>query len=148
MHRLDFKEASETVKAVDEELEALLRVVWGQAARERQRDLCFFLAKYPYKHFVFKNGRPLDPDGQPLPADLLGPSSNPVRPPIGRSTILAQCQPTGHSIHCHRISASISHPGALHAGIAIRPDMRGGTRMSGEPSPHARPSLTSKPLHR
>ena len=71
MHRLDFKEASETVKAVDEELEALLRVVWGQAARERQRDLCFYLAKYPYKHFVVKNGRPLDPDGQPLRADLL-----------------------------------------------------------------------------
>lgn len=56
MHRLDFKEASETVQAVDAELEARLRVVWGQAARERQRDLCFFLAKYPYKHFVFKNG--------------------------------------------------------------------------------------------
>ena len=71
MHRLDFKEASETIKAVDAELEALLRVVWGQAARERQRDLCFYLAKYPYKHFVFKNGRPLDPDGQPLRADLL-----------------------------------------------------------------------------
>src|SRR5882762_844380 len=31
MHRLDFKQASETVKAVDEELEALLRVVWGGA---------------------------------------------------------------------------------------------------------------------
>ena len=78
MHRLDFKEASETVKAVDEELEALLRVVWGQAARERQRDLCFFLAKYPYKHFVFKNGRPLDPDGQPLRADLLVANLLPV----------------------------------------------------------------------
>jgi hypothetical protein len=78
MHRLDFKEASETVKAVDAELEALLRVVWGQAARERQRDLCFFLAKYPYKHFVFKNGRPLDPDGQPLRADLLVANLLPV----------------------------------------------------------------------
>jgi hypothetical protein len=41
MHRFDFKEASETIKAVDAELEALLRVVWGQTARERQRDLCF-----------------------------------------------------------------------------------------------------------
>jgi hypothetical protein len=61
MHRLDFKEASETIKAA--ELEALLRIVWDQAARERQRDLCFYFAKYPYKHFVFKNGRPLDPDG-------------------------------------------------------------------------------------
>ena len=78
MHRLDFKEASETVKAVDEELEALLRVVWGQAARERQRDLCFFLARYPYKHFVLKNGRPLDPDGQPLRADLLVANLLPV----------------------------------------------------------------------
>jgi hypothetical protein len=71
MHRLDFKEASETIKSVDAELEALLRVVRDQAARERQRDLCFYLARYPYKHFVFKNGRPLDPDGQPLQADLL-----------------------------------------------------------------------------
>ena len=69
MHRLDFKEASETVKAVDEELEALLRVVWGQAARERQRDLCFYLAKYPYKHFVLKNGRPAGDD--PWEADTL-----------------------------------------------------------------------------
>jgi hypothetical protein len=71
MHRLDFKEASETIRAVDEELEALLRVVWGQAARERQRDLCFYLAKYPYKNFVFKNGRALDPDGNLLQPDLL-----------------------------------------------------------------------------
>jgi hypothetical protein len=78
MHRLDFNEASETVKAVDQELEALLRVVWNLAARERQRDLCFFLAKYPYKHFVFKNGRPLDPDGQPLQADLLVANLLPV----------------------------------------------------------------------
>jgi hypothetical protein len=78
MDRLDFKEASETVKAVDEELEALLRVVWGQTARERQRDLCFYLAKYPYKHFVLKNGRPLDPDGQPLRADLLVANLLPV----------------------------------------------------------------------
>ncbi|MGB6398069.1 MAG: hypothetical protein WBF73_20630 [Bradyrhizobium sp.] len=78
MDRLDFKEASETVKAVDEELEALLRVVWGQTARERQRDLCVYLAKYPYKHFVLKNGRPLDPDGQPLRADLLVANLLPV----------------------------------------------------------------------
>jgi hypothetical protein len=77
-HRFDFKEASETIKAVDAELEALLRVVWGQTARERQRDLCFYLAKYPYKHFVFKNGRPLDPDGQPLRADLLVANLLPV----------------------------------------------------------------------
>jgi hypothetical protein len=78
MHRLDFKEASETIKTVDEELEALLRVVWDQAARERQRDLCFYLARYPYKHFVLKNGRPLDPDGQPLQADLLVANLLPV----------------------------------------------------------------------
>jgi hypothetical protein len=77
-HRFDFKEASETIKAVDAELEALLRVVWGQTARERQRDLCFYLAKYPYKHFVFKNGRQLDPDGQPLRADLLVANLLPV----------------------------------------------------------------------
>src|SRR6266481_7280715 len=78
MHRLDFKEASETIKPVDEELEALLRVVWGQAARDRQHDLCFFLAKYPYKHFVFRNGRTLDPHGQPLRADLLVANLLPV----------------------------------------------------------------------
>jgi flagellar basal-body rod protein FlgC len=68
MHRLDFKEASETVKAVDAELEALLRVVWGQASRERQRDLCFYLAKYPYKHFVLKNG----------PASISRPGAEPA----------------------------------------------------------------------
>jgi hypothetical protein len=78
MHRLDFKEASETIRAVDEELEALLRVVWGQAARERQRDLSFYLAKYPYKNFVFKNGRALDPDGNPLQSDLLVANLLPV----------------------------------------------------------------------
>src|ERR1700739_331436 len=78
MHRLDFREDPETVKAVDEELEALLRVVWGQAPRERQRDLCFVLAKYPYKHFVFKNGRALDPDGNPLQSDLLVANLLPV----------------------------------------------------------------------
>jgi len=78
MHRVDFKEASQTIKTVDEELEALLSVVWGQAARDRQHDLCFFLAKYPYKHFVCRNGRPLDPDGQPLRADLLVANLLPV----------------------------------------------------------------------
>jgi hypothetical protein len=41
-------------------------------------DLCFYLAKYPYKHFVFKNGRPLDPDGEPLQADLLVANLLPV----------------------------------------------------------------------
>src|SRR5712671_8012888 len=78
MRRFDFKEASELIKAVDAELEALLSVVWDQAAKACQRDLCFFLAKYPYKHFVFKNGRPLDPDGQPLRADLLVANLLPV----------------------------------------------------------------------
>src|SRR5260370_34575891 len=78
MHRLDFKEASETVKAGDQERAALLRVVGGQAVRERQRDVCWFLAKYTYKHFVSKNGRPLDPDGQPLRADLLVANLLPV----------------------------------------------------------------------
>jgi hypothetical protein len=37
----------------------------------RQRDLCFYLAKYPYKNFVFKNGRALDPGGNLLQPDLL-----------------------------------------------------------------------------
>ena len=69
MLRLDFKQASEIIRAVDAELETLLNAVWGQAAKARQRDLCSFLAKYPYKHFVFKNGRALDPDGRPLRSD-------------------------------------------------------------------------------
>jgi hypothetical protein len=71
MQQLDFREASETIRAVGPELEALLRVVWDQAGRRRQRELCFFRAKYPYKTFIFKNGRALGPDGQPLRADLL-----------------------------------------------------------------------------
>ncbi len=78
MHRLDFKEASDVIKTIDPELEALLRVVWNQTARRRQDDLSFSLAKYPYKHFVFKNGRALDPTGKPLSADLLVADQLPV----------------------------------------------------------------------
>jgi hypothetical protein len=78
MRRLDFKEASELIKAVDAELEELLSVVWDQATRAFQRDLCFFLARYPYKHFVFKNGQALDPDGSPLRTDLLVADQLPV----------------------------------------------------------------------
>jgi hypothetical protein len=71
MLRLDFKEALEKIRAADAELEDALRVVWDQAARARQGQLCFFLARYPYKSFVFRNGRALDPHGAPLRADLL-----------------------------------------------------------------------------
>jgi hypothetical protein len=78
MRRLDFKDASELIKAVDAELEELLCVVWDQATRAFQRDLCFFLARYPYKHFVFKNGQALDPDGSPLRTDLLVADQLPV----------------------------------------------------------------------
>jgi hypothetical protein len=78
MLRQDFKEASDLIKAVDTDLEDALRVVWNQAARARQGELCFFLAKYPYKNFVFKNGQALDPDGQPLRTDLLVANQLPV----------------------------------------------------------------------
>ena len=78
MRRLDFKEASELIKAVDAELESLLGAVWDQAPKACQRDLCFFLAEYPYKHFVFKDGKPLDPDGRPLAQDLLVAGRLPV----------------------------------------------------------------------
>jgi hypothetical protein len=78
MRRLDFKEASELIKSVDAELEALLSAVWDQATRAFQRDLCFFLARYPYTHFVFKDGKALAPDGQPLAPDLLVAGRSPV----------------------------------------------------------------------
>jgi hypothetical protein len=78
MRRLDFKEASELVKAVDAELEALLSAVWDQATKACQRDLCFLLAKYPYAHFVSKDGKALDPDGKPLAQDLLVAGRSPV----------------------------------------------------------------------
>jgi hypothetical protein len=78
MVRLDFKEASGLIRAVDAELEAMLSALWNQAPRACQRDLCFFLAKYPYKHFVFKNGQALDPDGKPLRTDLLVADQLPV----------------------------------------------------------------------
>jgi len=78
MLQLNFKEASEIIRTVDAELATLLNAVWCQAAKARQRDLCFFLAKYPYKQFVFKNGRAFDPDGQPLRADLLVANQLPV----------------------------------------------------------------------
>src|SRR5258708_34519894 len=71
MRRLDFNEASELIKAVDAELEALLSAIWDQATKVCQRDLCFFLAKYPYAHFVLKDGKALAPDGRPLAPDLL-----------------------------------------------------------------------------
>ena len=78
MRRLDFKEASELIKAVDAELEALLSAVWDQATRACQRDLYFLLARYPYTHFVFKDGKALDPDGEPLAQDLLVAGRLPV----------------------------------------------------------------------
>ena len=78
MQWLDFKDASDIIKAVDAELEALLRVVWGQATPRQQKGLCFCLVRYPYKHFVFKNGRALDPDGKPLSSDLLVADRLPV----------------------------------------------------------------------
>jgi len=78
MRRLDFKEASELIKAVDAELEALLSAVWDQATKACQRDLCFFLARYPYAHFVSKDGKALAPDGRPLGPDLLVAGRSPV----------------------------------------------------------------------
>jgi hypothetical protein len=78
MHQLDFREAAEIIRAVDAELEESLRVVWDQAAKARQSKLCFFLARYPYKNFVFKNGRALAPDGEPLRDDLLVANQLPV----------------------------------------------------------------------
>src|SRR6516164_3622911 len=78
MHQLDFKEAAEIIRMVDADLEESLRVVWNQAARARQSELCFFLVRYPYKNYVFKNGQALDPDGEPLRADLLVANQLPV----------------------------------------------------------------------
>jgi hypothetical protein len=78
MHRLDFVEASKIIEEVDSELEALLRVVWDQTENSRREGLYFILAKYPYKHFVVKSGRPLAPDGQPLPRELLVADGLPV----------------------------------------------------------------------
>src|SRR5258708_38507890 len=78
MRRLDFNEASELIKAVDAELEALLSAIWDQATKVCQRDLCFFLAKYPYAHFVLKDGKALAPDGRPLAPDLLVAGRMPV----------------------------------------------------------------------
>jgi hypothetical protein len=78
MRRLDFKEASELIKAVDAELEALLSATWDQATKVCQRDLCFFLARYPYAHFVSKDGKALAPDGRPLGSDLLVAGRSPV----------------------------------------------------------------------
>ncbi len=78
MLRLDFKEASEIIKAVDADLEAALSAVRSQTTRARQSELCFYLAKYPYKHFVVKNGQALDPDGQPLRSDLILTNGWPV----------------------------------------------------------------------
>jgi hypothetical protein len=78
MRRLDFKKASKLIREVAPDLEADLRSVWDQASKARQAELCFFLAKYPYKRFVFKNGQALGPDGSPLGADLLGANQLPV----------------------------------------------------------------------
>lgn len=71
MQRLDFKTASKRIKVVDAQLEVLLRGVWRQCARERQKELGFFLAQYPYRSYVIKNGRPLNPEGLPLADEVL-----------------------------------------------------------------------------
>src|SRR6266852_3060596 len=78
MRRFEFREASEELRRVDVELESLLRITWEQAEKQHQNQLNFVLAEYPYKHFLLKNGRPLDPHGQPLPADLLVANRVPV----------------------------------------------------------------------
>jgi hypothetical protein len=78
MLRLNFKEAAEIIQMVDAGLAEALKIVWHQADSARQGDLCFVLAKYPYKNFIFKNGHALDPDGAPLRADLLVAGNLPV----------------------------------------------------------------------
>lgn len=78
MRRLEFKEAAKLIREIAPDLEAGLRSVWDQAPKARQAELCFFLAKYPYKRFVFKNGQALDPEGLPLRADLLVADQLPV----------------------------------------------------------------------
>jgi hypothetical protein len=78
MLQLNFREAAKLIRAVDADLEESLRVVWDHAAIARQGELCFFLARYPYKNFVFKNGQALDPDGEPLQSDLLVADRLPV----------------------------------------------------------------------
>jgi hypothetical protein len=78
MRRLDFKEASEIIRVLDADLEDALRAVWDQATSGRRSELSFVLARYPYKSFVFKNGRALDPDGGALQADLVVTKGLPV----------------------------------------------------------------------
>lgn len=78
MRRLEFKAASKLIGEVAPDLETDLRSVWDQASKARQAELCFFLARYPYKRFVFKNGQALDPDGVPIGAELLGVNKYPV----------------------------------------------------------------------
>lgn len=71
MHQLDFKNASKHIKSVDPKLEMLLRGIWNQSPKEKQKELCFYLGGYPYRSYVIKNGRPLDTAGRPLSNDLL-----------------------------------------------------------------------------
>jgi hypothetical protein len=78
MRQLNFREAAKIIRAVDADLEESLRVVWDQAGKDRQGELCFFLARYPYKSFVFKDGKALDPNGEPLRSDLLVANNLPV----------------------------------------------------------------------
>jgi hypothetical protein len=78
MRRLDFKKAARLIREVAPDLEADLSSVWDQASKARRAELCFFLAKYPYKSFVFKDGQALDPDGSPVGDELLGANQLPV----------------------------------------------------------------------
>jgi hypothetical protein len=71
MYLLSFKYASKHVKSVDANLEHILRGIWNQAPKEKQKDLCFYLAQYPYRSYLVKNGRPLDPAGHALSHDLI-----------------------------------------------------------------------------
>jgi hypothetical protein len=71
MYQLDFKSASKHIKSVDTKLEHILRGIWNQAPKEKQKDLCFYLAQYPYRSYLVKNGKPLDPAGHALSRDLI-----------------------------------------------------------------------------
>src|SRR3984893_14485306 len=79
--------------------------------------------------------RPGINDPAPIPTRSVEPEM--PRPPPIREQPAQRSGAVAHWAYEHPRAmpanrTSISHPGARHAGIAIRPDMRAGTAMSGE----------------
>ena len=75
---LSFQKAAKRIRDVDSKLEGLLKGVWFKCNEDRREKLSFTLAKYPFRSFLVKNGKALDPKGLALRSDLLIAGAMPI----------------------------------------------------------------------